>query len=197
MPHIQEERSSSWRFDESLDSSPGAKEPSLKRKRGFFPYTEDNDDDTLSVFELGVFPSSSTALETFEDSIPWYRWKRKSFAAPDERAKAFTVPTSDLESEDEFWDAQEPDFMLGLPVAADDDDSRISPTTNVNGRILCGGVKDPKIVEEAKTFSSLPRVSKFELKINSGLDRILTWTDRVTRECGNLKRGIYCVYQPR
>src|SRR5436190_24173200 len=109
MPHIQEERSQPLRFEESIDSISALKESSLKRKRGFYPYTEEDGGYTSSGNERTLCPSI-TIVRTFEDSIPWYQWKRKSFASPEERVKTFTVPHSESESDDEFWDAQEPEY---------------------------------------------------------------------------------------
>ena len=191
MPHVQEERSQSLRFDESIESTLVLKESSLKRKRGFYACAEEDDGYTSSENERTHCPSIP-AIRTFEDSIPWYQWKRKSFATPEERVKTFTVPDSESESEDEFWDAQEPEseIQTELNTAQIKKDSCNTPIADADRCHSCAGIKDSRIVEESKTFKSSHQVSKFEATINIGVNHILTWADRLTHECGNVKRGI-------
>ena len=189
MPHIQEETSESLRFEESFDSISALKESSLKRKRGFYPYTEEDGD--ISSGNERIHCPSLPVVCTFEDTIPWYQWKRKSFATPEERVKTFAVPDSESESEDEFWDAQEleSDKQTKLDTAQTNDDSSKTPIADVDRCHRCTSIKDPRIVEEGKMFESSLRVSKFEATIHSGVNRILTWAEKLTDECGNIKRG--------
>jgi hypothetical protein len=191
MPHIQEEISQSLRYDESIDSIHALKEPSLKRKRGFNSYIEVDDGYTSSENERGLC-MSIPALRTFEDSIPWYHWKRKSFATPQERVKTFTVPDSEDESEDEFWDALEPESKkqrTTFDTTQNENNSCSPPVPDADHCHHCTGIKDSKIVEESKTFKSSQRVSKFEATIHAGVNHVITWVDKLTHEYSNVKRG--------
>ena len=197
MPHIQEETIQSLRFEEASDSISDLKEFSLKRKRGFYPYTEE--EGHASSENERIHCPSLPVVCTFEDSIPWYQWKRKSFATPEERVKTFTVPDSESESEDEFWDAQEPEYdkQTKLATAQTNDDSCKTPIADGDRCHRCTGIKGPRIVEEGKMFESSLRVSKFEATIHSGVNRILTWAEKLTHECSNIKRGTITSTKPR
>ena len=87
----------------------GYLETNLKRKRGYFPYTDD-DESSLWNIKTPDFQPSPGIVRTFEDSIPWYQWKRKSFATREERVISFKLSDSESESEDDYFDAPEPEI---------------------------------------------------------------------------------------
>ena len=194
MPHVEEERSHSLLFDDPPDTESSSKDFGLKRKRGFYPYTEEREDDGYisSTNESFCLPPSSI-IRPFEDSVPWYQWKRKSFAMPEERAKKFTIPKSDIESEDEFWDAPEP------KMTKRDIDSRPPPNEIHYHEILfdnpdtchhCNGVKKSSVIEAAKRYKSNALLSRIEATLRVGLNCFFACADKLTNEYCAIKRGI-------
>lgn len=161
MPHVEEERSQSLLYDDPHDSNSVTKEACLKRKRRFYPYTEDDEFIDSANGPLR-WPSSPVARQ-FEDSVPWYQWRRKSFATPEERAKAFTVPKSNTESEDEFWDAPEPKSEkreTTIHSSLNETNDREQPFKSTQVCQLCDGFRNICIVEEAKRFLRRPNWKK-------------------------------------
>lgn len=191
MPHVEEERSQSLLFDEAPDSNFSSKEACLKRKRGFCPYTED-DGGYISSANESTRLSCSPAARLFEDSVAWYQWKRKSFATPDERVNKFSVPKSNTESEDEFWDAPEPQsekYYNDLQSATSESHSCELPIEKNNICSQCEGIKDPSVIEQSKRFKSIPPLSRLEETLHSSVNCMVVLADRVTSGCHNIKRG--------
>ena len=196
MPHIEEERSQSLLFNDPPDTNSIAKDLCLKRKRGFYPYTEraeGEEDICISSTNESLFWMPSPSIRPFEDSVPWYQWKRKSFAMPEERVKKFTVPKSDTESEDEFWDAPEPQ------TAKQDTDLRPTPNEihcyeilfdSTDVCHLCNGIKNSAVIEAAKRYKSTAPLSRIEATLHVGLNCFFACADKFTNECRAIKRGI-------
>jgi hypothetical protein len=160
------------------------KEITTKRKRGYYPYTEDDGYVSSSSEQILSLPSFTERL--FDDSIPWYQWKKKSFANPEERVKKFTVPDTESESDDEYWDAIEPEVK---EKKADDvspqDISSESSHANENTCRLCAGVK------EAENIKLVSSGSEFQTQLQLGIDRMCDWADKLASKYNNVKRGTY------
>src|SRR5277367_720138 len=181
-----QEPSKSLPFENGFTSSTASPEPDLKRKRGYFPYTEDDESNLLGNIKTPAFQSSPGIVRTFQDSIPWYQWKRKSFATPEERVKSFKPPESESESEDEFFDAAEPETQKS--------EARISETRYI-GKTLCqqcSGIEDPSIISEGDKFKGIPKVSKLEARLESGL---YSFVEQMRNGLEEVQSGVAWMYK--
>jgi hypothetical protein len=195
MPHVGEERSQSLLFDDPPDTDSIAKDLCLKRKRGFYPCTEEGEDDgsCLSSTNESLCLPPSSIMRPFEDSVPWYQWKRKSFAMPEERVKKFTVPNPDTESEDEFWNAPEPRMTkldIDLLPAPNEIHYREISFENTDVCHNCNGIKKSTVIETAKRYKSTAPLSRVETTLLVGLNCFFACADKLTNEYRAMKRGM-------
>lgn len=152
----------------------------LKRKRGFYPYTEDLDTE-CAVGQASLAVTTSVP-RVFEDSMPWYRWHRKSFAAPEERVKSYKVPETPLK--DDVFDA--PPLKLESEndtISADDADELVPIDTSRCQQ--CSGHLDPAVLLEVKKFKSSRPLSGFEKGINESVEWIYEWCQWLNKEFMN------------
>lgn len=192
MPHVDEDGSLSLLFDEPPDSNSVLREACSKRKRGFFPYTE-NEEDITPKIDARPSPHSVQKIRPLDDSVPWYQWKRKGFAAPEERVKRLIVPKSDTESEDEFWHAREPERQKegpNLRPMTNESNYRQCPVEGDNTCQICTCIKDGSVIEQARKFRSSCPSSKFEAGLQICVNCVYSLSDRLTSDYRKIKRGI-------
>jgi len=187
MAPFMEEPSYSAPLDERIIYNAESPKVELKRKRGYYPYTED-DDSSLWEIKTPIVPPSPGILRVFEDSIPWYQWKRKSFATPEERVKAFKPPDSEPESEDEFLDA--PSSTTQNSEARVPETSSTAPGDDLCKN--CFGIVDLSIVSEAEKFKTVPRLSNLEERLETGL---YLFVEQVKSGFEEMQSGVTWIYK--
>ena len=177
-----------------------------KRKRGYYPYTEEEDIELISIAEEAPRAKPESTTREYEDSIPWYQWRRPSFASPEQRSKVFRVPEeSEPDSEDVFYDAPEkkdskeksvaPVVAKEAPVAAEEALAPIK-TIDKDACQTCFGRKDVDVAAESRKFKVLAPLGTCERRINFAVETICDLVDVVNAGYDIFKQGNFYALHP-
>ena len=174
-----------------------------KRKRGYFPYTEDTD--YVSSVDTPVTDQPQATVSpkrVFHDYIPWYRWGRHSFVLPHERARGYRCPDTDSEPENRPDDSKvsksssaepEQEPVITTPLRA-----RASPKTPTQLAIICPNcrnIQDPGLLIKAKELLTLSAPSGIEKLSIEGIDMIYDCAGWLKTAFVELKYGLLAGYR--
>jgi hypothetical protein len=176
--HLDEEESSCRDSDKDLiDMNTPFLERCSKRKRGFYPYAEDEED---LVFD-NIPPLATASLERAFEDLPRYPWIKRSFSSPEEKVKSFTVP--ELKAEDKiFGSLKETESEVHVK-----NNAAVHIEFDENACQQCGGHVDSNVLAEAEKFTSLAPLSTYEKWINFGVEWVCDWGTWLNKECAKTR----------
>jgi len=174
---------------------------SRKRKRGYYPYTEDTDYVSSEDLHSDV-PTSSQAMpkRLFVNYIPWYRWGKQSFVLPEEKVRGYSAPDSISDTDEDIDEpldsvdsVKEAELMTPEPVL-----ERKSPKSETRQVVVCptcSNTKDPSVIKEAQKLKRIRPSSGFEKLILDGLVWIwdcATWLKATYNELIGREIFLFC-----
>jgi hypothetical protein len=179
--HLSDEGSSHRDSDRDLiDMKTPFLERCSKRKRGFYPYSENEED---VVFD-NIPPLATASLERAFDDLPLHPWIKRNVSSPVEKVNSSTVLK--LKAEDKIFGNLEESESEGNVKT----NTAVSVQLGENACQQCGGHVDSNVLAEARKFTSLAPLSTYEKWINFGVEWLCDWRTWLGKECANT-RGMY------
>ena len=176
--------------------------PSKKRKRGYFPYTEDPDYDSFEDSQPVRRPSSVPHKRIFHDYVPWYRWGRPSFVLPHERARGFKCPDTDSEPDIETKEPKKAvdTVVIEPPPISPKPAYNTSTASTIETQLAipcseCKSIKDPKIPRKAQRLAKPRPAYGIEKLFIDGIFMIHDCAAWLLGNLGELKSGILHGYR--